>query len=86
MAQPPRIPANLAEATAGSPTPANDPEMARVAAQAAGAPDASIATALTALAESQAAMAASLEKLVGKVKAPTRRKTTTKKKSAKKSA
>jgi hypothetical protein len=87
VVQPPRIPANLAEAQGLSPTPATDPEMARAAAQAAGAPDASVATALTALAESQAAMAASLEKLVGRVKAPTRRKTKTKRKaSAKKSA
>lgn len=82
VAQPPRVPANLAEAQAGSPTPATDPEMARVAAQAGGAPDASVAAALNALAASQEAMAASLDKLAGKVKAPTRRKTT--KKAAKK--
>lgn len=84
IAQPPRIPANLAEATAGSPTPATDAEMARVAAQAGGGGDA-VAVALTAMAESQLAMAASIEKLAGKVKTPTRRKTT-KKAAAKKSA
>jgi len=79
VVQPPRIPANLAEARPIAPTPATDPAMARAAAQAAGATDASVATALTALAESQMAMAASLAKLVGKVKAPTRRKAAAKK-------
>jgi hypothetical protein len=85
VVQPPRIPANLAEAQGLSPTPATDPEMARAAAQAGGNNDA-IAAAITAMAESQIAMAASIEKLAGKVKAPAKRKTTTRKAAAKKSA
>jgi hypothetical protein len=86
VVQPPRIPANLAEAQGLSPTPLTDPEMARAAVQAGGAVDASIAEALNAMAKSQLAMAASIEKLAGKVKAPTKRKTTTRKAAAKKSA
>ncbi len=84
VVQPPRVPANLAEAQAisGSPTPATDPEMARAAAQASGGGGDAVATALTAMVESQLAMAASIDKLAGKLKTPARRRTT--KKAAKK--
>ncbi len=79
-----QAPANLEQARAAglAPTPASDPEMARVAAQTAPAPaaqDHAVLNALTALAESQAKMAESLDKLAGKVRSPTRRKTTTRK-------
>ena len=73
-------PANLQQARAAglvsSPTPQTDPEMARAAAQAGGAnadATAAMMQAITSLAESQAQMAASLEKLAGKVKTPARK-------------
>jgi hypothetical protein len=63
-----------------SPTPRNDPEMARAAAQAAGVDNnAAMLAALTTLAESQASMAASMAELSKKMKAPTARKTPTRK-------
>lgn len=78
---PQAAPRNLEEARQQglvAPTPQNDPEMARVAAQAGGVDTTTaMMTALTALAESQAQMAASMEKMAGKMKAPARRKTTT---------
>ena len=83
-----QAPANLEQARAAglAPTPSTDPEMARAAAQAAPPPaqnDAMLAV-LAQLAEGQQQMAASLDKLADKVKAPPRRKTTRKKATAKK--
>lgn len=85
-----QAPANLEQARAAglAPTPSTDPEMARAAAQAAPPPaqnDAMLAV-LAQLAEGQQQMAASLDKLADKVKAPPRRKTTRKKTTAKKPA
>jgi hypothetical protein len=81
-------PANLEQARAAgllSPTPKNDPEMARVAAQAngSGGDSAALVAALTSLAESQAKQADAMAAMAKKMKsAPARRKTTAKKASA----
>jgi len=71
-------PANLAEARIQglvAPTPQNDPEMARAAAQAGGASDNSVLmAALTSLAESNAKTAEAMATMAGKMKAPAARK------------
>lgn len=86
--EPPRPIANISDAEAAgvvqSRTPKNDPDMARAAAQAAGPdPLSQVAGALATLAESQAQMAATLDRIEkGQKKAPVRKKRATKKKVA----
>ncbi len=83
-------PANLEEARrAGivSPTPSNDPEMARAAAQAAGGgngdANAAMLAALSSLAESNAKTAEAMTVMASKMKAPARKKPATRKKAVK---
>lgn len=84
-------PANLEQArVAGvvSPTPQNDPEMARAAAQAngSGGDNAALVAALTSLADSQAKQAEAMLTMAGKMKPAPRKKTTTRKAPTRKSA
>jgi len=86
-----QAPVNLEQARSQgvvSPTPQNDPEMARVAAQAGGNSQLDALTAaMASLAESQAKQAEAMEAMAAKMKPAPRRKTATRKKTvAKKSA
>jgi hypothetical protein len=73
------VPANLEQARAAgviSPTPQNDPEMARAAAQAngSGGDNSALVAALTSLAESQAKQADAMATMAGKMKSAPRKK------------
>lgn len=86
-----QVPANLEQARAAgviSPTPQNDPEMARAAAQAngSGGDNAALVAALTSLAESSAKQAIAMETMAGKMKPAPRKKATTRKAPVRKSA
>ena len=88
---PSKAPANLEQARAAgvvSPTPQNDPEMARAAAQAngSGGDNAALVAALTSLAESSAKQAIAMETMAGKMKPAPRKKATTRKAPVRKSA